>query len=115
MKDMYFTLTGCSHYFGTGFMKKGMKLKLVKEPKNEYDKEAIKVKVKGMGKVGYVANSSYTVKGDSMSAGRMYDRLGKKSKAKIVAVISSGAICKITDTGLEKEYAEKENIIVGNS
>ena len=52
-------------------MKKGMKVKLKKEPKNEYDAEAIMVKMKGIGKVGYVANSAYTVKGDTMSAGRL--------------------------------------------
>ena len=38
----------------------------VKEPDNEYDNEAIQVKIKGLGKVGYVANSPYTVKGESM-------------------------------------------------
>ncbi len=43
-------------------MGKGMKVKLVKEPDNEYDKEAIQVKIKGLGKCGYVANSPYTVK-----------------------------------------------------
>lgn len=67
-------------------MKKGMKVKLVKEPDNEYDQEAIQVKIKGLGKVGYVANSSYTVKGKSMSAGRLYDKIGKKAKAKIVFI-----------------------------
>ena len=55
MKKTYFTLTGCNHYYGTDFMKKGMKLKLKKEPDNKYDKEAIQVKVKGLGVVGYVA------------------------------------------------------------
>ena len=36
MKDeMYFTITGCSHYFGNAFMEKGMKVKLEKEPDNE--------------------------------------------------------------------------------
>ena len=44
-------------------MKKGMKVKLVKEPDNSYDQKAIQVKIKGLGNVGYVANSSYTVKG----------------------------------------------------
>ena len=24
MKDIYFTITGCNHYFGQEFMKKGM-------------------------------------------------------------------------------------------
>lgn len=38
-----------------------MKVKLVKEPDNEYDKEAIKVEMPGIGHIGYVANSPYTV------------------------------------------------------
>ena len=36
-----------------------------------------------------------------MSAGRLYDKLGKKAKGKIVYVISGGAICKITKNGLD--------------
>ena len=101
MKEMYFTIAGCNHYFGNDFMKKGMKVKLEKEPDNDYDKEAIIVNIKGMGKCGYVANSSFTVKGESMSAGRLYDKIGKKAKGKIVYVIPGGAICKITKSGLE--------------
>ena len=46
------------------------------------------VKIKGFGKVGYVANSPYTVKGESMSAGRLYDKIGGKAKGKIVFVLS---------------------------
>lgn len=38
---VFFTLTGTKHYFGTDFLKPGMKLELKKEPDNEYDKEAI--------------------------------------------------------------------------
>jgi len=53
--------------------------------------------LKGIGKVGYVANSAYTVQGDTMSAGRLYDKIGKKAKAKIVYVIPGGAICKIIE------------------
>lgn len=54
MDEMYFTITGCNHYFGNGFMEKGVKVKLKKEPDNVYDKEAIQVKVKGMGKIVFV-------------------------------------------------------------
>lgn len=110
MSEMYFTIAGCNHYFGNEFMKKGMKVKLVKEPDNQYDKEAILVKVKGLGKCGYVANSSFTVQGDTMSAGRLYDKLGKKAKAKIVYVISGGAVCKITKTGLEEEEVTSDTL-----
>lgn len=102
MNEMYFTIAGCNHYFGSNFMEKGMKVKLVKEPDNEYDKEAIQVVVKGLGKVGYVANSPYTVKGESMSAGRLYDKLGDEAKGKVMFVINGGGVCRIVDTGMEK-------------
>lgn len=120
MAKQYFTLTGCNHYFGNDFMKKGMKVKLKKEPKNEYDAEAIMVKMKGIGKVGYVANSAYTVKGDTMSAGRLYDKIGKKAKAKIVYVIPGGAICKLIEDevadcgGVELPAEEVEEVKFGS-
>ena len=71
MKNIYFTITGTKYRCGHDFMKPGMKVKLVKEPDNAYDAEAIKVMMKGVGLVGYVANSVYTVKGESWSAGRI--------------------------------------------
>jgi hypothetical protein len=95
MKDVYFTLTGMNHYYGSDFLKKGMKVKLVKEPDNEYDKEAIRVEFKGLGKIGYVANSPYTVIGESKSAGRMYDFMKKKAKARVVLITSKGVLCEL--------------------
>ena len=53
-----------------------------------------------MGKIGYVANSSYTVIGDSMSSGRLYDKIGKKAKAKVVLVTDHGTICSISKKSL---------------
>ena len=93
MKDVLFTITGMRHYFGSDFLKKGMKVKLIKEPDNEYDSEAIRVELKGLGKIGYVANSPYTVIGESRSAGRMYDLMKKKAKGKVLLVTSRGAVC----------------------
>lgn len=55
MSKLYFTLTGTKHYFG-------------------------KELFEGLGKIGYVANSSYTVIGDSMSAGRIYEILQKQKQ-----------------------------------
>ena len=107
MEKLYFTMAGCSHYFGNDFMEKGMKVKLEKEPDNEYDKEAIQVKIKGLGKIGYVANSPFTVKGESMSAGRLYDKIGDKEKGKVVFVVDGGVwgirangICKLIERNL---------------
>jgi len=67
MAKVYFTLAGVDHYFGSDFMKKGMEVKLTKEPDNEHDKEAIRVEMDGLGKVGYVAKLIYC-------NGRQYER-----------------------------------------
>ena len=114
MEEMYFTIAGCSHYYGTQFMEKGMKVKLEKEPDNSYDKEAIMVKIKGLGKCGYVANSPYTVQGESMSAGRLYDKIGDKAKGRIVFVVGGTAVCRVTDDGLEKMEDSAETKSVEN-
>ena len=91
----YFTLTGTNHWYGQDFLKKGMKLKLKKEPDNRYDREAIMVKLKGLGQIGYVANSHRTVMGESYSAGRLYDLIGKKAKGEVVMKLDYGVLCKV--------------------
>ena len=97
MKRIFFTLTGTNHYYRTDFLKKGMKIRLKKEPDNEHDKEAICAELKGLGKIGYVANSTYTVIGDSYSAGRLYEHMGKKAKAKVLIVTERGVLCELKD------------------
>lgn len=57
------------------------------------NKKAIAVYVKGVGRVGYVANSTRTVLGECMSAGRIYDRLGKKACGKVLHITDRGVIC----------------------
>lgn len=91
----FITITGTCHYHGQEFVKPGMKLRLIKEPDNEYDHEAIRAEVKGLGKIGYVANSPYTVLGESMSAGRLYDKIGDKAKATVMYVLPRGILCRV--------------------
>ena len=97
MKRIFFTLTGTNHYYVTDFLKKGMKIRLKKEPDNEHDKEAICAELKGLGKIGYVANSTYTVIGDSYSAGRLYEHMGEKAKAKVLIVTERGVLCELKE------------------
>lgn len=92
---MIITITGTNHYHGMDFLKPGMKVKLVKEPDNRYDAEAIMVKLKGVGQIGYVANSPYTVLGESLSAGRIYDRIGRKAKATVIMKLPRGVLCRV--------------------
>ena len=102
MAKIYFTLTGTKHYFGTEFLEPGMKIELEKEPDNEYDKEAIRIKLEGLGKIGYVANS--------MSAGRLYDKIGDKASGKVVIVTPQGVICRLRKKSLLSRKETEKNV-----
>ena len=93
MANIYFTVSGTNHYHGQEFVEPGMKVPLEKEPENEYDPEAIEVKMPGIGRIGYVENSPYTVLGESMSAGRIYNKIGNTAEGSVLYVLSKGLLC----------------------
>ena len=95
MEKTYFTIAGTKHYFGKDYFEPGMEVKLEKERDNEHDGEAIRVKMDGLGIVGYVANSPYTVLGESMSAGRLYDKIGDTAQGKVKYVLPQGVLCEL--------------------
>ena len=43
--------------------------------------------------IGYVANSPYTVIGESMSAGRIYDKIGDEAAGTVLYVLPKGVLC----------------------
>ena len=100
MKKIYVTLTGTKYHYGKDFLEPSMKVKLVKEPDNEYDAEAIRVEMEAVGHLGYVANSCYTVLGESISAGRLYDKIGDTAKAKVLHVLPQGVLLKVSEKSL---------------
>lgn len=67
----YVAVVGCRNYFEPKLLRPGLILKLVKEPENLHDEEAIQVELAPFGKVGYVANSVHTVPRGCASAGRI--------------------------------------------
>ena len=95
MKKVFFTISGMRHYYGTDLLERGDEVKLIKEPDNDYDKEAIRVEVDGLGKIGYVANSVGTVLGDCYSAGRLYDLVKDKVTATAKYITDRGTVCEI--------------------
>lgn len=97
MDVVYFTITGTKFRYGDDFMEAGMEVRLEKEPDNEHDSEAIKVEMDGLGQVGYVANSPHTVLGESMSAGRLYDRIGDTAHGKILYKLPQGVLCTLNE------------------
>ncbi len=95
-KKIYFTVTGTHHYYGKDFIEPNMILRLEKEPDNVHDSEAISVKLEGLGKIGYVANSPYTTLGESFSAGRLYDKIGNTANGTVKYVLNEGILCQLT-------------------
>ena len=117
MKKVYITITGMNHRFGQEFLEPKMKVQLVKESDNDYDSEAIKVMMEGLGHIGYVANSSFTVLGDCMSAGRLYDRIGPTATAKVKYVLPKGVVCVVSEKSLlywppEDEQTTDKDVIL---
>lgn len=96
----YITLTGLNYCYGTAPFRVGQKVKLVKEPENQYDREAIRAELPGLGKVGYVANSIHTVMGECSSAGRLYDKIDETATAKVKYVLDNAVVCKVKECDL---------------
>ena len=99
MTKVYFTRTGTKHYLGMAFFKPDMGVTLQKEPDNPFDREAIQVTLPGLGVVGHVANSPYTVLGESMSAGRLYDKIGDTATGIVRYVLQDGVACELVKEG----------------
>ena len=57
--------------------------------------EAIRAELPGLGKVGYVANSTRTVAGNCCSAGRLYDKIGDTAVAKVKYILENAVVCKV--------------------
>ena len=107
MNKIFFTITGTNHYYGQDFFKPDMIVKLVKDFDNKFDKEAIGVELEGLGIVGYVANSPYTVIGDSYSSGRLYDKIGDTAEGTVLYILPQGVLCYINENENENNSEEK--------
>ncbi|MBQ2654005.1 MAG: hypothetical protein IJF83_10640 [Methanobrevibacter sp.] len=101
---MYITITAFQKLHGTQPLKIDGIVKLIKEPDNKYDTEAIACEMRYYGKIGYVANSTNTVVKGSMSAGRLYDKINDEYFAKIKFITNQIAIAKVMTSD---EYIEE--------
>ncbi len=97
MSKIFFTITGTKYYYGQDIFAKDMRVKLVKDFDNEYDNEAIRVELEGLECVGHVANSPYTVIGESYSAGRLYDKIGDTAEGTVCYILPDGIVCCLND------------------
>ena len=106
MKEINLTITGMRHYYGNGIIHVGDIFRCKKEPENAYDAEAIQVLLPVYGKVGYIANSPYTVAKGTLSAGRAYDQVKKKFYVRVLYICTNQIICKVEE-GRKAELARR--------
>ena len=104
---MYSTIQSFNNMHGSKPLKLERLVKLVKEPDNKYDTEAIACEMRYFGKIGYVANSTNTVVMGSMSSGRIYDKINDEYFARIKFITGSIALAKILTS--DEYVAEVEN------
>lgn len=91
----FITITGAHHYFGSNVFRVGSYVKLVKEAENHFDKDAVRVEVPILGKIGYVANTMATKFSGTHSASIISKRIGDESTAKIRLIADDGIIAEI--------------------
>ncbi|MBQ2911596.1 MAG: DNA-binding protein [Clostridia bacterium] len=103
---MYITLTGFNNYYKLKPFAIGNIVMCVKEQNNPYDSDAIKAMLPLIGTVAYVANSVDTVAGGTLSASRIYDKVGDRFFVKVRFTTYTKVICEIIE-GDEKEIEEQ--------
>jgi hypothetical protein len=111
-ENLYFTVNAVNMFNGIKPFKIGSIIKLVKEPENNYDSEAIRVELRYAGPSGYVANSVKTVAKGTHSGGRLYDKILDVDYGKVEFIVNEVIIAKILSKNeLEKEKEDADSDI----
>ena len=105
MENYFVTITGVNHYLGMKPYKVNRLVKLVKEPDNPHDPEAIRVELPFIDTIRYVANSVNTVFAGSCTAGRLYDPIEEYAYAQVMFITHSSVIAIV----VPKEEVEKND------
>ena len=103
-QEKFVTIICFNQFHGKKIFKIGSILKLIKEPDNTHDSEAIRAEMRYAGKVGYLANSTNTVIRGTMSSGRVYDKISDENAyAEVKFISSQNVIAKIIEEDELKE------------
>lgn len=104
----FITITGFRNYAGVAPFSIGKMFLGQKEPSNAYDTEAIKILDEGNRKIGYIANGTNTKANGTMTAGRLYDRIGEFCLVEVCFSTSSKIICEVVDFNVsDKDLIDK--------
>ncbi len=107
MAKTFLTISGVTNYYGLIPFQEGQVVFLKKEPDNIHDAEAIAVRLPYIGTVGYVANSPRSVVRGTMSGGRIYDRFGDESVARVIFITDTHMICRLLSAKKANAYLKR--------
>lgn len=107
MEGRFITITGIKNYYGFKPFKVGKPFKIRKDFDNTYDGDAIVAELPFIDTIGYVANSVHTVYDGTVSAGRLYDKIGDYAYATTMFITHSSVIALV----LSPEEVEKDSEI----
>ena len=102
-------IVGLKNYEGNKVFNIGSIVRLVKETDNDYDLEAIACVKNILGKPSILLNSARTVTKGTMSAGRIYDKIGDVSYCEVKFVSNDSVIAKVLSDDKIEEL-KKENV-----
>lgn len=94
--DIIVTITGQRNYPNCRRLVEGEEVILIREPENSFDKFAIAVYGEN-GKIGYIANSSKTVRNGTMPASKVCEFLDSSARAVVIEGTYTDAICRVVD------------------
>ena len=101
LDGIFVTVTGFHHYQDREPFPIGAVLLCCKEPENPYDSEAIRVLSAEGSKVGYIANGPSTKANGTMSAARIYDKVGDRFFIEVCFSTQTKIICKVIQSSME--------------
>jgi len=91
----FVTVCGFSSYQGLAPFNIGARFMCQKEPSNPHDDEAIRVMDESGVTIGYLANGGSTRANGTLSASRIYDRVGQLFVIEVWFTTRTKVICKI--------------------
>ena len=108
LEGIFVTVTGFRNYQNKLPFVIGAQLLCCKDPENTYDSESIRVFAKGGKQVGHIANSTAHKANGTMSAARIYDRVGDCFIIEVCFTTQTKIICKVIHSSLTDPEALQE-------
>ena len=107
MKKKHITITGLPFFYGKHPFEGNEYIVLTKDFANPHDSEAIIAETALWGMVGFVSNHPLSRIKGTISAGRLYDKIGKRAVAKVKFSTDEYVICKVVKGKRAKKQLKK--------